>query len=106
MKKHEKTALQPAEAESSWKQLKIEADELPLVSHLTHKIMLSPHTLSLFYIENTSVHRKVCRRMYNSTSTILGAILPTKPCRTRVGDKEWRSGRHAPTLDPTSSLRS
>ena len=23
----------------------------------------SPRTLSLFYIENTSVHRKVCRRM-------------------------------------------
>ena len=29
----------------------------------THKTMLSPRTLSLFYIENTSVHRKVCRRM-------------------------------------------
>ena len=92
MKKHEKTALQPAEAESSWKQLKIEADELPLVSHLTHKTMLSPRTLSLFYIENTSVHRKVCRRMYNSTSTIMVRLLPAKPCRTRVGDKEWRNG--------------
>ena len=28
------------------------------VSHFTHKTMLSPRTLSLFYIENTSVHRK------------------------------------------------
>ena len=27
------------EEQSSWKQLKLEADELPLVSHLTHKTM-------------------------------------------------------------------
>ena len=31
--------------------------------------------------------------MYNSFSTILGAVLLTKPCRTRVGDKEWRNWR-------------
>ena len=29
---------------------------------------LSPRTLSLFYIENTSVHRKVCRRMVSHVS--------------------------------------
>ena len=30
---------------------------------LNMKKGLSPRTLSLFYMENTSVHRKVCRRM-------------------------------------------
>ena len=32
-------------------------------------------------------------------------LLPTKPCRTRVGDKEWRSGRRAPTQDPSTNDR-
>ena len=33
-------------------------------------LRLSPRTLSLFYIENTSVHRKVCRRMVLLTGPI------------------------------------
>ena len=33
-------------------------------------------------------------------------LLPTKPCRTRVGDnKEWRNGRRAPTQDPSTNDR-
>ena len=31
--------------------------------------VLSPRTLSLFYIENTSVHRKLCRRIVCKTAT-------------------------------------
>ena len=30
---------------------------------------------------------------------------PRKPCRTRVGDKEWRNGRRAPTQDPSTDDR-
>ena len=33
-----------------------------------------------------------------------GPSLPTKPCRTRVGDKEWRNGRRAPTQDPSTII--
>ena len=32
-------------------------------------------------------------------------LLPTKPCRTRVGDKEWRHGRRAPTQYPSTNDR-
>ena len=32
-------------------------------------------------------------------------LLPTKPCRTRAGDKEWRNGRRAPTQDPSTNDR-
>ena len=77
----------------------------PFGPHTPPPQVLSPRTLSLFYIENTSVHRKVCRRMYNSTSTIMVRRLPTKPCRTRVRDKEWHNGRRAPTQDPSTNIR-
>ena len=32
-------------------------------------------------------------------------LLPTKPCRTRVGDREWHNGRRAPTQDPSTNNR-
>ena len=31
--------------------------------------------------------------------------LPTKPCRTRVGDRGWHNGRRAPTQDPSTNNR-
>ena len=32
-------------------------------------------------------------------------LLPRKPCRTRVGDKEWHKGHRAPTQDPSTNDR-
>ena len=32
-------------------------------------------------------------------------LLPKKPCRTRVGDKEWHNGHRAPTQDPSTNNR-
>ena len=43
--------------------------------------VLSPRTLSLFYIENTSVHRKVCRRMVWRASVL--PRMPMKSCAAR-----------------------
>ena len=37
--------------------------------------------------------------------SIVVRLLPTKPCRTRVGDKEWHNGRRAPTQDPSTNDR-
>ena len=33
------------------------------------------------------------------------SFLPTKPRRTRMGDKEWHNGRRAPTQDPSTNNR-
>ena len=33
-------------------------------------------------------------------------LLPTKPCRTRVGDNEWHNGHRAPTQYPSTNNRS
>ena len=30
-------------------------------------------------------------------------FLLTKPCRTRIGDEEWRNGRRAATQDPSTN---
>ena len=34
---------------------------------------------------------------------IIDDILPTKPCRARAGDKEWRDGCRTPTQDPSTN---
>ena len=36
---------------------------------------------------------------------IIDATLPTKPCRTRAGDKEWRNGCRTPTQYPGTDNR-
>ena len=46
--------------------------------------VLSPRTLSLLYIENTSVHRKICSRMVCKTAVDLGALTPMQVLSPRT----------------------
>ena len=53
----------------------------------------SPRTLSLFYIENTSVHRKVCRRMVidgpSKPSSSLVRFLPVSQYLLKPASGIW-----------------
>ena len=56
-------------------------------------------SISKFTRENQTV-------THNELESYLSVrLLPTKPYRTRLGDKEWRNGRRAPTQDPSTNDR-
>ena len=43
--------------------------------------------------------------MKMKTTITVSQLLPTKPCRTRVGFTEWRHGCRTPTQDPSTNDR-
>ena len=65
----------------------------------TVRFQFSPRTPSLFYMEITIVHRKVCSRMVKGMAVDGGAGSPAPPTRKRTQD----GGCPSPSLDSASS---
>ena len=42
--------------------------------------------------------------LLHAQETAAARLLPTKPCRTRVGNREWRNRPRTPTQDPSTHL--